>query len=54
MKTAAGYAMANGQTTLGMTRVGQNLVKLIESRNIPWSEVRSMWSRLSSNIIYHL
>lgn len=33
--------------TLGSTRAGRNLQKLIESKNIPWEEANYMWQRLS-------
>jgi RHS repeat-associated protein len=51
MVAATKYAKASGGTTIGMTRAGQNLEKLIKSRNIPWEGAggqREMWSRLSS------
>ena len=35
MDAAMNYAKANGGTTLEMTRAGQNLQKLIQTRNIP-------------------
>lgn len=48
MSAATKFAEATpGATTLGMTRAGQNLQNLISSRNIPWSEARPMWERLS-------
>ncbi|MEZ4921390.1 MAG: hypothetical protein R2792_20010 [Saprospiraceae bacterium] len=48
MNTAMNYAKSTGGTTLEMTRAGQNLQNLIRTRNIPWSEARPMWERLSS------
>ncbi|HEY0426708.1 MAG TPA: RHS repeat-associated core domain-containing protein [Pyrinomonadaceae bacterium] len=33
--------------TLGQTRAGQNLQRLIESKNIPWERAEGMWRRLS-------
>lgn len=48
MNTAMNYAKSTGGTTLEMTRAGQNLQKLIQTRNIPWSEARPMWKRLST------
>ncbi|SEN75798.1 hypothetical protein SAMN05216436_12147 [bacterium A37T11] len=42
------YAKSTGGTTLEMTRAGQNLQKLIQTKNIPWSEARPMWKRLST------
>ena len=48
MDLATDYAISEGKTTLGMTRAGQNLQNLITTRNIPWSEARPMWARLSS------
>ena len=48
MNAATTYAKNTGQTTLGMTRAGQNLQNLITSKNIPWSEARPMWARLST------
>jgi len=48
MNAATSYAKSTGQTTLGMTRAGQNLQNLITSMNIPWSEARPMWARLST------
>lgn len=47
MEAATAFAMKTGKTTLGMTRAGQNLQKLITTRNIPWIEARPMWARLS-------
>jgi len=41
-------AMAEFFETLGETRAGKNLQKLIDSKNIPWSEQEIMWGRLSS------
>ena len=46
--TRCNRAGAGGGTTLEMTRAGQNLQKLIQTRNIPWSEARPMWQRLST------
>jgi RHS repeat-associated protein len=48
MDAAKNYAKATGGTTLEMTRAGQNLQELIATRNIPWSEARPMWERLST------
>ena len=48
MNAAANYAKSTGGTTLEMTRAAQNLQNLITTRNIPWSEARPMWERLSS------
>ena len=48
MNTAMNYAKSTNGTTLEMTRAGQNLQKLIQTRNIPWSEARPMWQRLST------
>ncbi len=48
MNVAMNYAKSTGGTTLEMTRAGQNLQNLITTRNIPWSEARPMWERLSS------
>lgn len=48
MNTAMNYAKSTGGTTLEMTRAGQNLQNLITTRNIPWSEARPMWERLST------
>lgn len=48
LNTATNYAKSTGGTTLEMTRAGQNLQKYINSRNIPWSEARPMWQRLST------
>jgi hypothetical protein len=48
MNAAANYAKSTGGTTLEMTRAGQNLQNLIMTRNIPWSEAKPMWERLSS------
>ena len=42
MDLATDQAMSEGQTTLGMTRAGQNLQNLITTRNIPWNEARPM------------
>lgn len=47
MIAATEYAKSEGLTTLGMARAGQNLQKLIMSKNIPWEEARPMWARLS-------
>lgn len=47
MALANAHAMSTGRITLGMTRAGRNLVRLIETRNIPWSEAKPMWERLS-------
>ena len=48
MDAAMDYAKSTGGITLEMTRAGKNLEKLIQSRNIPWSEARPMWQRLST------
>lgn len=48
MDAAMNYAKSTGGTTLEMTRAGQNLQNLIQTRNIPWSEARPMWQRLST------
>jgi len=48
MEAATNYAKKTGGTTLEMTRAGQNLQKLITSKNIPWSEAKPMWQRLSA------
>jgi len=42
------FAAQNGMTTLEMTRAGQNLSKLIASKNLPWSEAGPLWQKLSS------
>jgi RHS repeat-associated protein len=47
MTAAMNYAKSTGGKTLEMTRAGQNLQKLIETRNIAWPEARTMWQRLS-------
>jgi hypothetical protein len=47
MTAAINYAKSTGGKTLEMTRAGQNLQKLIETRNIAWPEARTMWQRLS-------
>ena len=44
-------AIAAGFETLGQTKAGQNLQKLIESKNIPWkgpNGAEAMWKRLST------
>jgi RHS repeat-associated protein len=51
MTAATNYAKTTGGTTIGMTRAGQNLERLIQSRNIPWGGAggaREMWARLSA------
>ncbi len=48
MNRAMNYAKSTGGTTLEMTRAGQNLQNLIKSKNIPWTEAKPMWVRLSS------
>jgi len=48
MDAAMNYAKSTGGTTLEMTRAGQNLQKLIQTRDIPWSEARPMWQSLST------
>ena len=48
MDAAMNFAKSTGGTTLEMTRAGQNLQKLIKIKNIPWSEARPMWQRLST------
>jgi RHS repeat-associated protein len=48
MDAAMNYAKATNGMTLEMTRAGQNLQKLIQTKNIPWSEARPMWQRLST------
>ncbi|NDV60152.1 DUF6443 domain-containing protein [Bacteroides sp. 519] len=48
LEAAMNYAQSVGGTTLEMTRAAQNLEKLIALKNIPWSEARLMWARLSA------
>lgn len=41
-------AIEQGYQTLGQTRAGQNLQKMITEKNIPWSRAEPMWQRLST------
>ena len=43
---AEAFAKSNGQTTLEMTRAGQNLEKLTST--MPWKEAAPLWQRMSS------
>jgi RHS repeat-associated protein len=40
-------AIDEGLQTLGQTRAGQNLQRLIKSKNISWERAETMWERLS-------
>ena len=47
---AEALALKQGYKTLGQTRAGISLQKLITDKNIPWSEAKPMWARLSATL----
>ena len=50
-KGTEAFALKQGYKTLGQTKAGINLDKLIKSKNIPWDgagNAKDMWSRLSA------
>lgn len=46
MSAAAEFAKAEGQTTLEMTRAGQNLTNL--TKGMPWTDAAPLWQKMSS------